>query len=141
MVRRVSSNGLAGTTFFGRTYDEALALTVETRNYLAATLHGSDWRSDARDQLARDCETLRLTTRLAQVMAWLLAQRALHAGEISLEEARSDEYRLSGSDVCLEQDPEVLATLPKELRILMEKSLALYQRVARLDQMVRRDKA
>ena len=31
-----------------------------------------------------DCEALRLTTRLSQMMAWLMVQRAVHAGEIAI---------------------------------------------------------
>lgn len=135
----MTRGGLVETTFFGRTYDEALQLVTEARDYFVNNM-GMDRRGGANisDRLLYDCETLRLSTRLTQVMAWLLMQRAVHEGEIAFEDLVQEEYRLGGRDVCLDNDSDVLETLPPHLRSLMERSLKLYQRVARLDEMVRR---
>ena len=54
-------------------------------------------------------ETMRLTTRLTQVMAWTLAPRAVHSEELTPEEGASRAYQLSGQAVCLDK----LATYPK----------------------------
>jgi len=135
----VPSGGLVGTTFFSRTYDDAVELVVEARDYFANDI-GLDRSSVSfGNRLTYDCESFRLTARLTQVMAWLLLQRAIHEGEIEPEAARADEHRLSGNDVCLDDDADTLMLLPEKMRGLMDRSLKLYQRVARLDEMVARD--
>lgn len=135
----MTGGGLVETTFFGRTYDEALQLVTEARDYFVNNV-GTERGSAANiaHRLTYDCETLRLTTRLTQVMAWLFMQRAVHEGEISFEDLVQEDYRLGGRDVCLDNDPEALEALPPHLRSLMERSFKLYQRVARLDEMIRR---
>ena len=73
---------------------------------------------------------------MTHIMAWLLAQRAAHEGELSVAELQSDSWRLGGHTVCLGEpamDPE---ELPPYLRDLMRRSEALFRRVSRLDQMI-----
>jgi regulator of CtrA degradation len=71
-------------------------------------------------------------------MAWLLAQKAVQAGEIS-PVAAAAAYRLSEDDMCLlEGGAETTAALPEGLRDLLERSRALYVRVTRLDTLVQR---
>lgn len=84
-------------------------------------------------------ETLRLTARLTQVMAWLMYRKAVHAGEIDRAAAAAPDKRLGGRAVCLEHDEAALAMLPPRLRGLMVRSHRLYTRVARLDDMVASD--
>ena len=74
------ANELANTAFFGRTFEEALALVIEARDYVAGRLAFDRETVGIAEQLVCDCETLRLTSRLTHVMAWLLIQRAIHAG-------------------------------------------------------------
>jgi regulator of CtrA degradation len=69
-------------------------------------------------------------------MAWLMTQRAVVNGEISAEEACREKYRLSGRDVCLDNAANDDETLPAGLRSLLDRSLRLYERVSRLEQMV-----
>ncbi len=121
---------------FTRTYDETLDMIVEARNYMA--------HADARERRSRggqtdlrfSCEALRVTSRLTQVMAWLMLQRAVQEGEISAEEACLEGNRLSGQDVCLDTVGVADGNLPSGLRSLLERSYHLYQRVSRLEQMV-----
>ncbi|MEI7610227.1 MAG: DUF1465 family protein [Rhodospirillaceae bacterium] len=127
------------TAYFHRTYDETMTLLIEARNY--ALYHDPiDQRTlTPAARLAVSFEALRVTSRLAQVMAWLLAQKAVHAGELSPEEGAGEEYALSGGAVCSDPDgPENLA-LPTGLRSLLERSYSLYTRVHRLDEQVRRN--
>jgi len=129
-----TGGGLAATTFFTRTYDEAQALLFATRDYVEDA-RAFSW-SNPTLALLHSAETLRVTTRLTHIMAWLLVQRAVHAGELTSEEARADAMRLDGREVCLEAGAETSAALPERLRGLLERSRRLYQRIARLDQMV-----
>lgn len=129
-------DGAATITFFDRTYDEAFTLLVEARNYLTEAQHRITEALPPQDRLVASCETMRLTSRLVQVMAWLLVQKAVHAGEIDDSEADDPRRRLGGHDVCAEPGPWDVSNLPKGLRGLLDRSLALYNRVARLDEMV-----
>lgn len=124
----------AGTiAFFDRTYDEALALTREARDYIAGPGAQARRRMSPDAVLAASCEEMRLTARMTQVMAWLLVQRAVHEGEMDREEAAQDSHRLSGEDACLGEPAAPEATLPTHLQDLLQRSRQLYERVRRLD--------
>lgn len=122
--------------FLNRTYDEAMSLLVEARNYLS--VRGAVERRDLKpdDRLAANCEAMRLTTRLTQVMAWLLVQKAVDAGEMTAIEATEDRHRLSGQTVCRERDMFAPRLLPGGLQSLLNRSYSLYTRVERLDAMM-----
>ncbi len=124
--------------FFNRTYDEALALVVEARNYVAYVEPRERQRLGFGARLGVSCESMRVTSRLTQVMAWLLMQRAVAAGEISPDEAVSPDNRLSGQDVCLTDRAPLQDELPKSLKSLMDRSLSLYIRVSRLEDRILR---
>jgi regulator of CtrA degradation len=119
--------------FFGRTYDETMGLLLSARHYVANVQPGEFSRIEPGEQLHLNCEALRLTTRLAQVMAWLLVQKAIAAGELSREEARSDAYRLGSHAQCLADTDARVAANSKKLGALMARSRLLFERVARLD--------
>lgn len=121
-----------GTTLFRRTFDEALTLAVEARNYAAYVESHERERVDAFVGLRMSHEALRVTSRLTQVMAWLLNQRAVHEGDVSPHEVLAEPNRLSVADICLDQRFADDETLPKGLRSLMARSHHLYVRVARL---------
>ena len=121
-----------------KTLDETLALLVQARDYMsyAVPAHQPDLLPAERLQIS--CEAMRVTARLSHVMAWLLAQKAVQAGEISPVVAAAA-YRLTEDDQCLlEGGAERTAALPEGLRDLLEKSRALYVRVTRLDALVQR---
>jgi regulator of CtrA degradation len=136
---RSASVGLSATTFFSKTYDEALALVVEARDYVrdGAVAESRYLAPDLRILLS--CETMRLTTRLTEVMAWLLTQRARHEGEITAAQARNEGSCLGAPELCLAGHGDRLGYLPPRLESLMERSERLYRRVQRLDELVRRD--
>lgn len=124
------------TAFLSRTYDEAMSLLVETRNYLSFRQSADSARIQPIDRLKLTREAFRLTSRLAQVMAWLMLRRAVVEGEIADAEARQPEHRLGGHDVCLGRADDLGDWLPDGMRGLLERSQALYERVARLDRLL-----
>ena len=73
--------------FLDGTYEEALKLTREARDYLAVQESNDLARLAPEARLVASCETMRLTSRLSQVMAWLLVQKAVHAGEMARDAA------------------------------------------------------
>jgi regulator of CtrA degradation len=124
------------TAFFGKTYSEAMDLLEEARDYLTYR-EPIDRETLLPLERLRFCsETMRLTARLTQIMAWLLAQRAVHAGEITQAAALGDHRALADLDVCM--DGEEAAPMPRRLSDLLERSRRLYVRVARLDELARR---
>jgi regulator of CtrA degradation len=111
-------------------YTEAMVLADEVRAYFDR--HGREER-DLLDPLVRvgfSCESLKVTTRLMHVIAWLLTQRAVEAGEISRRQARSPARRLGDAP---ETDEALLAKLPRAAIDLIDSSRDLYARVKRLD--------
>jgi regulator of CtrA degradation len=88
-------------------------------------------------RLRTSCESMRITCRLTQVMAWLLAQRAVFAGEIEFDHDVAEFYALGAEGVCLENALEELEDIPGGLRSLLERSYQLYVRIKRLDEMSR----
>lgn len=131
----VSFGGRGGgkNPFLGRAYDETLGLLMSARHYCSAVQPGERLKDERNDRIQLNCEAMRLTTRLAQVMAWLLAQRAVDVGELSPAQARAPKYRLSAHEICLVDTTERARALSPKLGDLMARSLELFERVARLD--------
>ena len=123
--------------FLRKTYDETRDLLTEARNYIALQCPAETKGLTASARLLVSQESLRVTARLTQAMAWLLAQRAVGSGEISLERALSTEFALSGQSVCLDERWSEEACLPPALQRLSQRSLDLYCRVERLERMLR----
>jgi regulator of CtrA degradation len=119
--------------FFGRTYDETMSLLLSARHYVANVQPGEPFQTDPDERLHMNCEAMRLTTRLAQVMAWLLAQKAVAAGELTRDEVRDERYRLGAHDLCLADTDARVARSSPRLGDLMGQSRRLFERVARLD--------
>ena len=112
-------------------YTEAMLLADEARSYFDDA--GRDERATL-EPFARvgfACESLKVTTRIMHIVAWLLTQRAIETGEIAGREGHRPERRLGHAQ---DSDPVVLASLPKSARRLISSSADLYARVKRLDE-------
>ena len=125
------------TTLLDRTFDEGVALTNEVRNYIA--FHE---QADRRDYDLTQClqvgyQHTRVSARLIQVMTWLLAMKALLAGEISPEQFAAPQYALAVSDEIEVSPSENQPEVSTGLRTLLDRSYALFARIQRLDAMVR----
>jgi regulator of CtrA degradation len=124
------------TLYFDRTYRETMNLLLEARDYVRFRELGDRGALPDGLHLAVNCEALRVTSRLTHIMAWLLVQKAVHAGEMTAAEAARDDHRLSGQGVCRATTEGV--ALPPRLEHLLERSHRLYTRVERLDALVAR---
>jgi regulator of CtrA degradation len=114
----------------GSLYTEAMVLADEARSYFDRL--GREER-DGLDPVLRvgfSCESLKVTTRLMHVIAWLLTQRAVEAGELSAALARGPARRLGQEP---ESDGAVVAKLPPSAQALVHSSHDLFARVRRLD--------
>ncbi|MCH9050964.1 MAG: DUF1465 family protein [Proteobacteria bacterium] len=126
------------TAFFNKTYEEALALMVETKEYIEWHESDDGGLLPDLDRLRLSREAMRVTARLTQIMAWLFAQKAVFVGELTLAEAAAEPYTLSGQEVCAPDDADYRRGLPAKMVDLLDRSHHLYVRVSRLDQLVRR---
>jgi len=111
-------------------YTEAMLLADEARSYFDDA--GRDERATL-EPFARvgfACESLKVTTRIMHIVAWLLTQRAIESGEIPGRDSRRPERRLGHAQ---DSDPAVVDTLPPSARKLISSSIDLYARVKRLD--------
>ena len=111
-------------------YNEAMVLADEARSYFDEA--GRDDR-DTLDPLIRvsfSCESLKVTTRLMHVIAWVMIQRAVEAGEVPLSTALDPRHRLGPATVT---DAALLAQLPTRARTMIEASTDLHRRVALFD--------
>lgn len=127
--------GASGTIFFSRTYDEALRLVFEAREYFMGPGKMAVRQLSTKGSFCYATESLRITTRLTESMSWLMFQRAVQEGEITQEEVQADRCHLQYQNTCLpDEQTEDLAELPPGLLSLLERSKALYLRINRLDQ-------
>ncbi len=122
---------------FQRTYREGMQLVEDTSAYLDGPGREASRNLSRDGSLAYAGESMRLTTRLMQVAAWLLVRKAVHEGEISIEEARSEKYRLATKEIARSARLAGAAALPARLLELIESSELLYARVERLDTQLR----
>ena len=111
-------------------YIEAMVLADEARAYF--DMQGRDDRLALApiDRVGFSCESLKVTTRLMHVIAWLLTQRAVAAGELSRDQAGESERRLGEAP---ETDRDLFARLPEAAAGLIRASEELYDRVSRID--------
>jgi regulator of CtrA degradation len=86
--------------------------------------------------IAYATESMRLTTRLMQLASWLLLQRAIGGGELTVEDARKETHRISLNDIGKGHDLAGANDLPDALKALVERSLTLHQRIQKLDSMI-----
>jgi len=111
-------------------YTEAMLLADEARSYFDEAARDERAGLDPFLRVNFACESLKVTTRIMHIVAWLLTQRAIESGEIPFREGRRPERRLGHAQ---ESDPAVVARLPDEARRLAAASSDLYIRVKRLD--------
>jgi len=109
-------------------YVEAMVLADDARAYF------DTFSREDRDALgpvlrvAFSCESLKVTTRLMHIIAWLLGQRSLSSPPSGIN--TTPPSTLGGPT---ETDLALVAGLPEGARTRIEASLDLYARVARLD--------
>ena len=112
-------------------YTEAMLLADEARAYFDEA--GRDDRQSL-EPFARvgfACESLKVTTRIMHIVAWLLTQKAVETGEIMSPDGRRPERRLGKAS---DSDSAVVDQLPESAQRLVNASVDLYARIKRLDE-------
>lgn len=111
-------------------YVEAMLLADEARGYFDEIGRRERDTLEALNRVSFSCESLKVTTRLMHIIAWLLTQRAVDAGEIAPDDALSPSRRLGDAP---ETDNAVLQAMPPQCGAIIQTSIDLYRRVERLD--------
>lgn len=107
-------------------YTEAMLLADEARSYFDSDRARSIFPAET--AVAFSCESLKVTTRLMHIIAWLLNQKAIRAGEIRGDDATM----LDALGYAPASDDNWLDELPEEARTLILASEDLYYRVQRV---------
>ena len=121
---------------FEKVFKEGMGLVEETANYLDGPGRQDARLLDRHGAVAYATESMRLTTRLMQLASWLLLQRAIGSGEMTIDEARREKHRISLSDIGRGNALTGAEQLPAGLLDIVERSLTLHQRVIKLDAML-----
>ncbi len=111
-------------------YVEAMVMADEARAYFDRPGAADREALEPMTRIVFSCESLKVTTRLMHVIAWLLGQRAWQRGEISAEILREDRFSLGEA---ASTDAASIAHFPFAARALIEGSGDLYDRVKRLE--------
>jgi regulator of CtrA degradation len=112
-------------------YVEAMVLADEARSYFDTAARDDRLDLEPVDRVGFSCESLKVTTRLMHIIAWLLTQRAVAAGELTRSQAGETDRRLGPAP---ESDEALMPRLPAAAIDLIRASEELYERVQRLDE-------
>lgn len=127
------SDRKAASPAFNNLYAEGMGLVEETASYLEG-----DGRRDAKqlDRVAATlyaAESMRLTTRLMQLASWLLLQRALNSGEMTIDQVKSEKGKIRLDTTSANKDVEAWNEMPSMFCELVRRSLRLQARIRRMD--------
>jgi regulator of CtrA degradation len=124
---------LAGSDMFKVLFREGMSLVEETASYLDGDGRAESRRLSRAGSLAYATESMRLTTRLMQLASWLLLQRAVNDGEMSVEQASIEKAKVRLTGLASATDGPGWDDLPARLRDLIDRSIRLQDRIRRLD--------
>ena len=111
-------------------YTEAMLLADEARSYFDDAARDERATLEPFARVGFACESLKVTTRIMHIVAWLLTQRAIETGEIASRDGHRPERRLGHAQ---DSDSVVVDALPPSAQRLINSSADLYARVKRLD--------
>jgi regulator of CtrA degradation len=112
-------------------YTEAMLLADEARSYFDDMGRNDRSTLDPFARVGFACESLKVTTRIMHIVAWLLTQRAIESGEIPLSGGWRPGRRLGHAQ---DSDAAVVVQLPEAAQRLIGASVDLYARIQRIDE-------
>ena len=137
-ISKTDRNGSDGadnfvrSELFSRTFKEGMALVEDTANYLDGDGRKASKTLSREAALSYAGASMRLTTQLMQIASWLLVLRAVREGDMTVDEAMEEKYRLPKKDA--PTDDILNGELPQNLVVLIDSAGQLYDRIFRLDE-------
>lgn len=128
---------LAGSDLFREMFREGMALVEETASYLDGDGRRESYRLSRAAALAYATESMRLTTRLMQLASWLLLQRAVNDGDLTVDQANQERAKVKLGGMSTATEGVTWEGLPEQLRGLIDRSIRLQERIVRLDATLR----
>ncbi|MGD1954561.1 MAG: DUF1465 family protein [Sphingomonadales bacterium] len=128
----VDGQGKVSHAITDQLYDEALRLAEESRTYFSRYSKTDRAELGPIDRVLYTAESLRISTRLMQVISWSMVRKAVVTGDMTAEDARKPERQLDDLELCAGSDPRSLRKLPRAVVILSHRSLNIYKRALRL---------
>lgn len=118
---------------FMQLFREGMGLVESTANYLDGDGRAESAALPREVSLIYATESMRLTTRLMQIASWLLVQRAVAEGEMTAEQARTENNKVRIAEPMLQPTSAEAARLPERLRDLIAHSMRLQDRISRIE--------
>jgi regulator of CtrA degradation len=133
MLRRMKGNDSYSALtlrLINSLYVDAMVLADEARAYFDSFSRGPRDQLEPMDRVTFSCESLKVTTRLMNLIAWLLTVKGVAAGEVDPIKRQSPAMRLGNA---AGSDQTTLDRLPPEARDVIIASIDLYRRARALD--------
>jgi regulator of CtrA degradation len=128
------SRHLAGSqVFFRALFEDGMGLVEETAAYLDGPGRADSRQLTRTGSLVYATESMRLTTRLMQLASWLLLQRAVNNGEMTVEQAATEKAKVRLNGLASATRGAGWDDLPERLRNLIDRSTRLQLRIRRLE--------
>ena len=128
------SNRLLGSPAFLDLFERGMSLVEEAANYLDVEGRIASRTLERQASLSYATESMRLTTRLMQLASWLLLQRAVSEGEMTVAQAQEEKQKVKIKKQGTLTSGEKWDHLPDELKDLIERSLRLQEQVLHFDE-------
>jgi len=127
------SKKYAASETFLNLFREGMELIEETSEYLEG-----EGRMEARAlsehiALTYSTESMRLTTQLMQLASWLVVYRGIAENKLTPEDVEEKRKKIKFNAVSRVDHIENFADLPKGLRVLIQATEELYDKIAKLD--------
>ena len=122
---------------FKNVFREGMALVEEAAAYLEGPGRVEAKNLAPELSFAYATESMRLTTRLMQLASWLLIRRAVNEGEMTMEQAEEQEHKVKLQAIGSLARAKGYEELPEQMQDLVERSLRFYDRILKLDRMIR----
>ena len=122
---------------FKNVFREGMALVEEAAGYLEGAGRLEAKKLHPELSFAYATESMRLTTRLMQLASWLRIRRAVNEGEMTMEQAEEEEHKVKLQAIGSLARAKGYEELPTSMTDLVERSLRFYERILKLDHMIR----
>ncbi len=123
----------AGSEKFGSLFAYGMDLVEETATFLDTEGREAAKTLSKAAAGLYGAESMRLTTRLMQLASWLLLQRAVGEGEMTVEQAISEKKNVKLNQLRSRTNGAGWDELPPRFLELVERSVSLQRRIQRLD--------